>query len=109
MGFPDQRAPSWVLKDVSFLRGQAYYVLGLGFSLHAGQGISHHNSLVTDFGLCWCRLGPQSLSENVPDFRNEATGALMGSSFAEAVQGQSLTLQMVLYPTERGSFFSSFS
>lgn len=45
IGFLDKRAPSGVLKYVSFLGGGKHAVSCLGFHLYADWGISHHNSL----------------------------------------------------------------
>lgn len=58
MDFLDKRAPSGVLKDVSFLGGGKHAVSCLGFSLYENWGLSHHNSRGN--WLCWCHLGPQS-------------------------------------------------
>lgn len=46
MDFLDKRAPSGVLKDVSFLGGGGKHAVScLGFSLYENWGLSHHNSL----------------------------------------------------------------
>lgn len=89
MGFLDKTAPSWVLKDVSFRGGASMLFHAWGSAYKQIRAYLTTTPLVTDFRLCWCHLGPQSLSENVPGFRNQTAGALTGSGFPEAAPGQS--------------------
>lgn len=92
MDFLDKRAPSGVLKDVSFFGGGASMLFHAWGSAYMKIGAYLTTTpLVTDFRLCWCRLGPE-LSENVPGFRNQTAVVLMGSGFPEAAPRQSLTL-----------------